>query len=79
MIKTRPSKGCRTIFLFRKRELKMYRQNRKEEQISLFEIVEQKADLSSSNGRSIQLYLPPCAFLQFCIRESSRRGIWKLG
>ena len=34
MIKTRPSKGSRAIIHLRKRELKMYRQNRKEEYIS---------------------------------------------
>ena len=34
LIKTRPSEGSRAISLLRRRKLKMYRQNQKEEQIS---------------------------------------------
>ena len=41
-------------------------------------IVKQKADLSSSNDLSKQLYFPPCDFFHFCNRESHRRGIRKL-
>lgn len=36
--------------------------------------VEQKADLTSSNRLSNQLYLPPFAFVQFYKRESNREA-----
>ena len=36
LFKTQPSEASRAISLLRKRNLEMYRQNKKEEQISLF-------------------------------------------
>ena len=79
LIKARSSEGSQAISLLRRRTLKMYRKNQKEEQIC-FDLlsVEQKADLPLSNGVSKQLYLTPFDFFLFFKRESSRRGIGKL-
>ena len=81
MTKTRPSEGSWAMTLLRKRKLKIYRQNQREEQMSFVLICKtskQKADLSSSNGLSKQVHLASCDFCQFSQRERNRRGFGKL-
>ena len=59
LIKTQPSEGSRAISLFRRRKLKMYRQNEKEEQISFVLICK------VSNKK--QIYPRQMAFQNSCI------------
>lgn len=78
MVKTRPSKESWAISLLRKRKLKMYRQNQREEQISFVLICKlsnkeqiEPRQMASQNSHTFLLLLVSCFISVKAVGEES--------